>query len=122
MSFEKSSGVHIFLQKNGQKDDVLRIRLDQDGEGYIVSLTQRTVGNHSEVAMRYMSDVTRYMDKFIDFLQVDLLPYDYFQIDIPGLPVVKVDGYGMRKSRELLYDALYDLRHDWPHECFYGKH
>lgn len=119
MSFGKNSGVHIFLRKTGQKDDLLRISCDPNSNGYLVTLDQYTVGNHSEVVMPYMTDVTRYLDKFIDFLLIDTQPYEYYQVDVPGLPAVIVTITGLRYNRDLFYDAVRDLKYDWPYESMH---
>lgn len=117
MSFDKFQGIHIFLMKAGQKDDLLRISCDPHSDGYLVELTQHMVGNSSSVVMRYMSDVTRYLDKFIDFLLIDVHHYDSYQLDVPSFPVVVVKHDALCWSRGLLHDSIRDLKHDWPHEC-----
>jgi hypothetical protein len=122
MSSGPSFGVHIFLQKTGQRDDRLRISWDNDTNGYLVEFDQYTVGNHAQVVMPYMCDVERYLEKFFNFLEIDHLPYEWFQVDVPSFPAVKLDSYGLRRNRDLILDAIHGLKYDWPHECFHPKH
>lgn len=122
MSSEQAFGVHIFLQKTGQKDDRLRIAWDNESNGYLITLDQYTVGNHAEVVMPYMCDVERYLQKFFDFLEIDALPYEWYQVDIPSFPAVKLTNYGLRRNRGLILDAVHGLKYDWPQESFQPKY
>ena len=117
MSFGKNSGVHIFLRKTGQKDDLLRISCDPNSNGYLVTLDQYAVGTHSEVSMPYMCDVERYLEKFFNFLWIDVQPYEWFQVDVPSFPAVMLSRAGLCASRDLIIDAVHGLKYDWPYEA-----
>lgn len=112
------SAVIITLIKDGQPDDSLRITRACN-EGYYVTLKQSNLGIKSEQYYSRMAHVVEYLNKFLEFLSMDKSPsYDWFQFDIPGLPVVTLDNWEIMNRSRLLTRAIDDLALDWPHEEF----
>ena len=112
------SAVIITLIKDGQSDDSLRITRACDG-GYYVTLKQVNLGLKSEQYYSRMTYVVDYLNKFLQFLNMDKNPsYDWFQFDIPGLPVVTLNNEDTMNRYSLLTRAIDDLALDWPREEF----
>ena len=106
----------IVLQKDGHKDDVLKIYPSPANPAvYDVEFRQETVANGMKASLK-PSGVLHYVELFLDSVLADENGHTCIQIDCPAFPSVTLYLNSIHKYMPLLRVQLGSIVENWPVE------
>ncbi len=108
----------FYFQKNGHKDDILRIIPDDESDGYYVELKQAQVGVSNSRYVKHR-DIMKYIDLVFQSVVYDEDGPDNIQIDCPTYPSVILTRDDLEDYLDVLEDQIDSLQDYWPEESHY---
>lgn len=111
-----SINIHVKHNDNSGSQDLLKIEVDPESDGFVVSLDKRTAGTKS---MFYTTseDLFNYLRLYFTSLAQDSDTYESVQFNVPMFSSVNIDiNDVLHYYTNNLYHQIQFLLYDWPSE------
>jgi hypothetical protein len=107
--------IKLIFQKDGCKDDILKITPSEENNTYNVEYTQNTINNvvYSNIAPRYLP---QYLKIFLCSVVFDEERGQFVQLEVPSFPTVIVKMAKVLEYYELLVEQIQSIEDNWPTE------
>lgn len=107
--------IKLIFQKDGCKDDILKITPSEESNTYDIEYKQNTINNvvYTNIAPR---NLPQYLEMFLNSIVIDEESGNFVQFDVPSFPTAIVKTKKVLGYLNLLIEQIESIEDNWPTE------